>query len=336
MPTPDCLLLGRLQRDTILTSDGRARVDELGGNLLYAAAACQLLGGRPGLVARVGADAPADWLPEMARRELDTRGIHTLAEPQNLLRFIAYNDAYTPNRDQPIKHFARWGLPLPKPLLHYANPEGEPDSTRQRGALTLRPEDLPEEYHGARAAHLCPVDYLSHAFMPVALREAGTSLITLEAGGGYMLPAFWNEFPDLVNGLSVFVTSEERLLSLFSRQGNSELWQMAEAVASFNCAAVIVRSLARGDWLYDGETGRRYHLPPFPARTYDITDNGSSFCGALVAQLAQGRELPDALLTAAATASLAVEGSGAFYISDTFPGLVEARAESLQQALKSL
>lgn len=333
MASPDCVLLGRLQRDIILTADGQARLDQLGGNLAYAATACQLAGGTPGLVARVGREYPAEWLAELAGHGLDTRGIRRLEDPADQLRFIAYPELYRPNRDHPVKHFARWGLPLPKPLLHYKNPDGALDSKQQRTPLTLRPEDLPEAYQGARGAHLCRLDYFSQAIMPVALREAGIRLITLEASPGYMHPDFWKEFPDLVNGISVFVTSAEDLGNLFRRQ-SSDIWEMAEAVCSFNCAAVIVRNPARGDQLYDALSRKRFHLPPFPARVYDITDNASSFCGALLAQLAQGADLPNALLTASAAAALATEGSGAFHVTETFPGLLEARREALQQALR--
>lgn len=335
MTSPDCVLLGRLQRDIILTADGQARLDELGGNLPYAAAACQLAGSRPGLVARVGRDYPGGWLDAMDSRGLDTHGIRRLADPADQLRFIAYPELYRANSEHPVKHFARWGLPLPKPLLHYQNPDGALDSKQQRTPLTLRPEDLPEAYWEAKGAHLCPLDYFSHAIMPVALREAGIRLITLEAGPGYMHPDFWKEFPDLVNGISVFVTSAEDLGSLFRRQ-STEIWEMAEAVCSFNCAAVIVRNPARGDQLYDAASQKRFHLPPFPARVYDITDNASSFCGALLAQLAQGIGLPEAMVTASAAASLATEGNGAFHVTETFPGLLEARREALQQALKPI
>jgi hypothetical protein len=38
----------------------------------------------------------------------------------------------------------------------------------------------------------------------------------------------------------------------------------------------------------------------------------------------------------AAIASLAIEGSGPFYVSETLPRLVESRTESLQAALKTV
>jgi len=335
VPAPACLLLGRLQRDTIITADGKARIDQAGGNLLYAAAACRLWGQNAGLVARVGNDYPAEWLQALADKGLDTRGVRILEQPQDLRRFIAYSGPFTPRGDRPIKHFAKWGLPLPKALLNYGTELPKPDSKKERNALTLKQQDLPLEYRGAKLAHLCPLDYFSHSLMPAVLRDAGVSQITLEAGSGYMHTNFWNEIPSLVNGLSAFITEEPLLKELFSGRAEG-LWDMIEAIASYNCAAVIVRSAARGYWLYEAASRRRTQLPPYPARTYDITDYGSSFCGALAIELSRSQDWRRALLVGAGTASLAVEGSGPFYIMDTLPGLAEARARLLEEALKTI
>ena len=333
MPARALLLLGQLQRDTILTADGKARVDQAGGNLLYAAAACQLWGENPGLVARVGSDYPAKWLDELAARGLDMQSIKVLDEPQDLRRFIAYTDTYSPRGDNPVKHFGKWGLAVPKALLNYRGSPRKPDSKKERTPLTLRAKDLPSAYHGIRAAHLCPMDYFSHSLMPAALREAGVAQITLEAAPGYMQPAFWNELPALVNGLSAILVEEALLRELFAGRAE-ELWDMVEDLAAYNCAAVVVRSAARGLWLYETDSRKRTHLPPYPARTYDITDTGSSFCGAFAVELRRSQDWQRALLLAAATACLAVEGSGAFYVGDTLPGLAESRAQLLEGAIK--
>lgn len=335
MPAPALLLLGRLQRDTVLTADGKARVDQAGGNLLYAAAACRLWREKPGLVARVGRDYPTEWLDDLSEHGLDTRGVRILDEALDMRRFIAYTDTFTSKSDSPIKHFGKWGFPFPKSLLGFPRDLRQPDSKKERSSLSLRAKDLPEAYLGAKAAHLCPLDYLSHSLMPAALRERGVTQVTLDASPGYMLPAFWNEIPTLVNGLTALLVEEALLRALFKGR-SEELWEMIEAIAGYNCSAVVVRTAARGIWLYETASRKRKHLPPYPARTYDITDTGSSFCGAFATQLARKQDWERALLVAAATASLAVEGSGAFYIWDTLPGLAKSRVKLLEEALKTI
>ncbi|MEX2162326.1 MAG: carbohydrate kinase family protein [Anaerolineales bacterium] len=333
MAAPLCLLLGRLQRDTIITADGAARIDQLGGNLLYAAAACRLLGGKPGLVTRVGNDFPRSWLEEISEKDCDVQGVRLLGQPQDLRRFIAYNSLYEITSEHPVKQFAAWGLPFPKSLLQYPGRLNRLDSKKERSPLTLRPDDLPEVYRGARVAHCCPMDFLSHSLMPAALRQLGATQVTLEAGDGYMHPEFWNEIPDLVNGLTLFRADESRLRALFGAR-TDDLWGMIEAIAAYNCAAVLVQRQARGYLFYTAADRTRYQLPAYPARTFDLTDKGSSFCGAFAAELARTQDLRRALLVAAALASLAAEGSGAFYVLDTLPGLVESRAQVLGDALK--
>jgi sugar/nucleoside kinase (ribokinase family) len=330
---PNCLLLGRLQRDTLITAQGQAIIDQPGGNLLYAAAAYQLWGDKPGLVSRVGADFPDGWEEQLQEKGIDTQGIRKLADPQDLRRFLAYSDVLTAHRENPIKYFAKWGLPMPKPLLGHQAPSSNPDDRRARSPLSLRPEDLPDGYRHARAAHLCPLDYFSHSLMPAALREAGVQTVTLDAARGYMHPDFLGEMPSMVNGLSVFLAKEERLTALFTGH-TDDIWEMMAGIASFNCPAVVVHSVLRGHWLLDAASHKRYHIPAYPSRLADITNAGSSFSGGFIAGLLRTQDLLRAVLYGSAIGSLAMEGSGAFYVADSLPGLAESRLQSLEQAVQ--
>ncbi len=330
---PEALFLGRLQRDFVITAQQQARIDEPGGNLLYAASAYKLWEDQPGLVARVGNEFPGKWIKEFGKHGFDTRGIRVISSSTDQRRFIAYPDVFTARQEQPIKHFGKLGLPFPKSLLGYKPPSPHTDPKRERGLLSLRPEDIPKEYLKAKVAHLCPLDYFSHHLLPAALRGAGIQTVTLDAGANYMHPRYWTEFPKLVNGLTVFMADEQKLRNLFSKK-SADLWEMAEGIAKFNCQAVVIKSLTFGQYLYDAAAGRRYHVPAYPARIADITSAGSSFCGGFVAGLMRKQDLLEATLIGCATASLAMEGSGAFYISDSLTGLAEARVESLRQAVK--
>lgn len=335
MSAPAALILGRLRRDTIITADNKIRVDQLGGNLLYAAAACRLWGMNPGLVARIGSDFPPEHIERLNELGFDLAGVRKLDHPMDARRFIAYSDLYTAHRDHPIRHFGRIGAPLPKTLLGYEDEARQLDTKRERSVGSLRVEDLPASFHGAEGAHLCPMDYQSHRIMPAALRAAGLQTVTLEAGAGYMNARFWSDIPDLVNGLTVFVVDELALRTLFAGR-EEELWPMMERIASFNCQAIIVRTVARGTWVYQAESGRRFHLPAYPGRIYDLTDSGSSFSGAMLAELLRTGDISHAAVVGSATASLAMEGSGALYTLDTLPGLAFSRAEALQQGLRLL
>jgi sugar/nucleoside kinase (ribokinase family) len=324
-----------LQRDTIVNAQGQALVDQPGGNLLYAASAYRPWGERPGLVSRVGSDFPAEWIAQIEERGMDARGVRVLEQAIDLRRFLAYSDVLTAHRENPIKFFARHNLPFPKSLLGYRMDAPRLDSRKERDALSLRQEDIPTEYRGAKAAHLCPLDYYSHSLMPAALRELGVRTITLDAARGYMHPDFWREIPELVNGLTVFLTTEERLTTLFSGR-SLDMWDMMAGIATFNCQAVVVHSVNRGQWLLDAASGKRYHVPAYPSRLSDVTNAGSSFSGGFSAGLQRTQDLLRAVLYGNALQSLAMEGSGAFYLSETLPGLAEGRLQSLQDAVREV
>jgi sugar/nucleoside kinase (ribokinase family) len=335
---PTSLLLGRLTRQTLINAQGQVFVDQPGGNLLYAAAGLRLWdkeAGSTGLIARVGADYPAQWLAQFEASGLDVEGVNILPENHDLRSFTAYSDVNTAHHDHPIPHFARLGQPFPKSLLGYKRPPQALDHRKARSPLSLREGDIPAAYRGAKAAHLCPLDYFSHLLMPPALREAGIRTITLEASPTYMHPSFWNDTAKMVSGLLAFHATEAQLRALFGGR-SGDLWEMAERLASLNCAAVLIHRGGRGQFLFDAQSGARYHIPPYPAQPKDRTHEGSSYAGGFLAGWLRDGDLLRAALHGAVTASLAAEGSGPFYALDALPTLAESRLSALASAVQSL
>lgn len=331
MSKPNGLFLGRLEREYLINPQDQVFIDQPGGNILYAAAGYSLWGKRAGLISRVGSDYPKDWFKDFEGRDFDTAGIRILDEEQDLRSFTAYGELEEAQHDQPIRHFARLGLPFPKSLLGYEGPTQGLDNRKTRHALSLREQDIPENYAGAQVAHLCALDFFSHSLMPPALRETGIDTITMDAGGGYMHPDFWNELPNLLSGLSAFLVEEAALRTIFSGR-SADLWEMAERLTSFNCRAVLIKRGARGVLLYDGEGKKRYRLPAYPSQPKDLSGAGSSFSGGFLAGLEECDDLLRASAYGSASQSLASEGSGAFYLLDSLRRLAESRMESLMQA----
>jgi len=116
------IIVGRLQRNFVITSQGKALQDVPGGGLLYAAIGTAIWEKGIGLISRVGEDYPQEWLYQFSRRGLDIRGIRILPQTIDLRQFIAYQDSDTGNLDNPVAHFARLGLSFPKQLLGYTPP----------------------------------------------------------------------------------------------------------------------------------------------------------------------------------------------------------------------
>jgi hypothetical protein len=82
-PPSSCELLccGGLRTDYIITSRGEARLMEMGGNALYAAAGAKVWLERVAILARVGESYPLGWLDDLREYGFDVRGIRRVPGP---------------------------------------------------------------------------------------------------------------------------------------------------------------------------------------------------------------------------------------------------------------
>lgn len=336
MSTPPLLryvIAGQLRRNYVITTQNKAILDVPGGGLLYAAAGMAVWDSGIGLIGRVGEDYPQDWLAEMAQRGFDTRGIHVLPEAVDLRYFVAYPDSETKSTDNPVAHFARLGLPYPKSLLGYTPPEPQIDSRTQPTPLTIRQNDFPPDYLDATAAHLCPLDFLSHTLLPSVLRRGHITSITLDPGANYMNPTFWNDIPVLLNGLTGFMASEEKLTSLFQSR-STDLWEMAETLAGYGCEIIVIKRGKQGQYLYNGASHERWIIPAYPVNVVDLTGAGDAFCGGFLTSYRHDYDPLRATLAGNISASMTIEGTHPFYALDALPGLAQARLEALQETIR--
>jgi hypothetical protein len=331
------VIAGQLKRDFALVPSGRALVDVPGGNIIYAATGFGVW--QPinlvGLVARVGEDYPREWLNEIHDRGFDIRGIRILPEAIDLRSFYCYTDVYTRLTEDPAAHFTRLKQPFPKALLNYLQPGKSYDSRSHLTPTSLRQSDIPVDYLDATAAHLCPIDYLTHTLLPAVLRQNGFSTVTLDPSAGTMSPTFWDDIPALVTGLTAFLPNEEEITRLFHGR-STDLWQMMEAIADYGCEIVVVKRGERGQFLYDRATKGRWEIPAYPAQLVDPTGAGDSFCGGFLAGYRQTYDPVQAALFGSISASLTIEGSGIFYALDALPGLAQARLEALKEGIRKV
>jgi sugar/nucleoside kinase (ribokinase family) len=330
--TPRFVIAGQLRRDFILLPTGEDYLDVPGGNAVYAAAGLALWEPTPppGIVARVGVDYPQEWLDRISRRGIDIRGVHRLPQAVDLRSFLAYQELSSPIHEDPVAYFARMGKPFPKVLLGYQADHHAPDSRNRLSSTSLRQADLISDYLKATAAHICPIDYLTQSLLPAVLRQAGFNLVTLDPSPRYMNPSFRDHVPSLITGLTAFLPSEEEIRSLFQGR-KDDLWEMAEAIASYGCEFVVIKRGERGQFVYDGSARRRWEVPAYPIQPIDPTGAGDAFSGGFLAGYRKTYDPLQAALHGNISASLAIEGHGPFYALDALPGLAQARLEALRQ-----
>ncbi|MBN1231056.1 MAG: carbohydrate kinase family protein [Anaerolineales bacterium] len=333
--TPTFLLIGKLEREYIITASGKSVVDQAGGNLLYAAGGLALWGKNTGLVSRVGENYPEGWLSNFHKLGFNTEGIKILAGDYDLRRFIAYSDLNTKTEDDPAVYFSKLGQSFPKSLLGYKKPVESLDEKKQINPLDVRPMDIPHSYEFANAAHLCPMSFLSHSLLPAELRKAGLTILTLDPGSNYMDPVFMDEMPSLLQGLTAFLPSEQELYPLF-RKFSTDLWEIAETLASFGCEIIVIKRGIEGQYLYDARAKARYDIPAYPSNKRDATGAGDAFCGGFLAGYKETFDPLQAVLYGNISSSLTIEGSGPFYAQQSMPELVKMRLEKVAEGVRRI
>lgn len=325
---PRFVIAGLLKREYLLPPVGHPLLDAPGGNLLYAAGGLRVWEKNIGLLGRVGEDYPLQWRREMEARGFDIQGIKILPGSLDLRSFRAYSESFELTRNNPVSHFARRQLTFPKALLGYQPPDTNINPRRiNPHAPTLG--DIPAEYRTASAVHLCPMDFTSQGQLLSAFKAGLATTITLEPEASYMNPDFLKDLRELLNGLTAFLPSQEELRALFWGRTN-DFWEMAEALASYGCELVVVKRGGQGQWLYDAMGKHRWEIPAYSSRMADPTGAGDAFCGGFLAGYRNSYDPVEAALHGNVSASLKVEGSGAYYPLDVMPGLAQARLEALR------
>jgi sugar/nucleoside kinase (ribokinase family) len=327
------LVAGRLTRCYTILPSGTTQEDVCGGSAINAAAGVRIWEEGVGMVARVGCDYPQEWLARAARNGIDSRGVRYLNDPVDLRYFAAYPDAETKISDNPVATYANHRLAFPKALLGYNPAASHLDSRSRPGPMTIRQSDLPSDYFDATAAHICPLDYLSHTLLPPTLRGGHINTITLDAGEGYMDPSFYNEMPVILNGLTAFLSNEIKLARLFMGR-STDLWEMAEALAGMGCNQIVIKRGAAGQYLYDGSAQKRWIIPAYPAQIYSLAGAGDAFCGGFLAGLRASYDPLTAALQGNISTSFMLEGGDPFYPLGALPGLATARLDALRDKVR--
>ena len=291
------IIIGRLTREFLLPASGQPRLDAAGGSLLYAAAGLGVWESGVGLVGRVGDDYPRAWLNEVKSRGFDTSGVRI--QPQNLdvREFIAYNESFEANRVNPVSHFARRGMTVPKSLLGYQQDK------KQDEALKLTVRDIPDDYLTARAAYLCPMDLITQTQLIAGLKRGSVHSFILDPAPASMTPTSRRELPALLNGVTAFLPSEEEVRNLFQAETH-DLWEMAQALSLYGCEYVAIKRGVHGQFLYDSDTKRKWEIPAYPSRVEDVTGAGDAFGGGFVSGFCKNYDPLEGALYGNVSASL--------------------------------
>jgi sugar/nucleoside kinase (ribokinase family) len=330
---PSNVIAGRITREYILPPFGKPILDVPGGDALYAAGGLSVWDNDIGLLARVGEDYPRPWLKQIEAQGVDIAGIQILEQSLDLRDFHAYNEKLEITRGTPVSQFARRELTFPKALLGYQEPSERHKDTKKIHMAAPLPMEIPADYRRPHAVHLCPLDFEIHNQLTTAFRAGSVTTITLDPSPDYMTRSFLRNLRVVLAGLTTFLPSEEELRRLFWGE-TYDLWEMAAAIGAYGCEIVVVKRGGLGQVVFDVKGNHKWEIPAYPARPADPTGAGDAFCGGYLAGFRKTYDPLEAALYGNVSASLTVEGSGAFYPTEVLPGLAEARLSALKNLVR--
>ena len=295
---------GGLRIDYLITHEGEARLEMVGGNGLYSAVGAALWGEPVHLWARIGSNYPQVWLEPLTGHQIRIDGLVQLETAQDHRTFFAY-------------------LPLPAAMRDYEHSTPGQDDPHSYEPLALRPADWPERWQNATAAstssvqavHLSPAALATHLNVPARLRQRGIRQRTLDPGERYMVPKRTAYIRQILPQIDVFLPSAMEIRSLFGDE--VDLGEAALTLTSWGARWVVVKNGKEGVLLVNGRSQTITSFSPFHSandpRLVDVTGAGDSFCGGFMVGLARTGDLAQAVRYGLAAASLVIEGYGALY-----------------------
>ena len=329
----DYAVVGGLREDYFITPDGAVHLRKIGGNAVYAAVGARLWTERVGVLSRIGANYPVEWLGVIGAQGIDTGGVQRAPGPLDTRTFYAYLTREVREDVHPERHFERVGHALPVELEGYAtSTEGQADP-EQLSPLAPRPAEVPLHYLAAQGCHLAPYDFALHRKLPPLLREHGVRYVTCDPSVRYMRPEFATDVRAIVGGLDAFLPSEMEARGYFS-EPLGDLWEAVEAFAAMGARCVVIKLGASGQFVYDSASRRRWHVPAYPVDVVDVTGAGDSYCGGFLVGLGQTDDPLEAALRGSVSASLVVEGIGALYALEPGPAVARDRLEALRPQVR--
>jgi ribokinase len=291
--TPELVLLGNLLVDDLVFPDGRTRMGQPGGAMLYASLGAALWGVRAGLVSLRGDDYPEAALEALRARGIETAGVRDLGRP-GVRTWLLYE-----GRVRRVVH--RLGCP--------SHEEVSPE-----------PGDVPEDWRGAGAFHLAP--------MPIAQQERQAR--ELGAGGAHIsidphelvTEATLPRWRAVLAHADAFFPSEDEL-RLDDAQTDPR--QALKRLAGGRLRFVAYKRGLKGGLLYDAREDR-YH--EWTARTHGVADPtgaGDSFAAGFLCAHLRGLPVEDCLRHGVVGASFAIEEWGPGGLLEASPDDAAAR-----------
>ena len=316
---PDLILLGQTTVDHVVPARPGAWREQLGGNVLYAAAGARLwiAPERIGVVTRTGNGCPFDPRALLARAGIAEVAVSATGRDQ-LVEWILYEE-----------DGSRRSLPR-NPTLRGTGGEGAgagSDYLAHLESQSPAAADIPAGWLPARAVHLAPQVLARHE---KTLRAVAPSagFVSVDPSPHYSVGRSVEALARALAPATAFLPSEREVAHLVAEDGWAGLGQRLTA-AGF--PEVVIKRGAAGAILCE----RGSHPVEVPARRAEVRDPtgaGDAFCGGYAACRLQDVPPAEAARRATVAASLVIECEGADAALALPPEAARRRLESRSES----
>lgn len=323
----DIFVCGGLRIDYVISAEGEARLNQIGGNAVYAACGARMWTDQVQLLAKAGENYPQVWLDELARHGILSTYVVRVPGWQEMRTFYAYIDQKTRVDQDPEIHFARIGQPLPQELEGYIfsiMDTKDPDSP-----LVFRGKDVPPVK--ADAIHLAPLALTTHRELTEVFRRQPEIQITVDPGEYELTPDSEADIKAYCSQIDAFLPSELEMGLLLDTE---DAYEAAEIFASWGAPLVVIKRGPDGCLLYERDARRFTTIPAYPVQVKDVTGAGDSFGGAFTVGLKKTGDPVQSVLMGTVAASFTIQGYGALYSLDAARHEVARRLSDLAQQVK--
>ncbi len=298
--TPDLVLLGNLLVDDVVFPDGRTRMAQPGGAMLYASLAAALWGVRVGCVSLRGNDYPPTALAALRERGVSLDGVHDL-RANGVRTWLLYEG-------------------VARRVVHHSGcPSHE--------AVSPDPAHVPGAWRTARAFHLAPMPIATQRALVLAIRgwEAPErpALVSLDPHLP-VSPETLDDWRELLPHVDAFFPSDDEV----RWPGDEADAQRALAsLASGRLRFVAWKQGASGGTLHDSQAAELKRWPPSAMRAVDPTGAGDAFAAGFLSAWLEGAEPGEGLRRAIASAEIAIRAWGPDGLLAAAPAAVRASGE---------
>ena len=276
----DLVCLGNLVVDDVVYADGRTRMGEAGGAMLYTALGAALWGVRVAVVAPLGDDYPRATLAALAGRGVDVSALRPLGRT-GLRSWLLYE-------------------PSGRLIVHRLDSVGHVTGSPL-------PDDVAGRFADARAYHVSPTPLVCQRPLLETLSARRGALLSLDPHDPLRDESLDEWRAALALADVFFVSSEELRLEGEARRPGASLGRLAGG----RLKLVLLKRGAAGGLLYDTATDETRAWEPRAATVVDPTGAGDAFAGGFLAGRLDGEDVAGALERAVVSASFAIETWGA-------------------------